>query len=419
MKDIFAVRIPEGWKVLGSTFDYKETIKRAGGRWNGLDKTWEFHTPDLPATIVSIATVLTEGQPGATQVIEKTIEVEVERVIEKPVLVNKAKPNRARMTTSKRSIARKPRVTRIEAEPKGKGFVKPSYWTDLCMYLTKGAARPVVALVGPAGNGKTSTAKAAMEAMGHEYLEIDCTEFTEPADLIGGMLIKAENGGTSSVWGDGTVTRAFKQGLGLVVNEYDALNPRAALCLQSVFQDGGRDGASRYVTTVGCPDHDRVFAAGDCPIILSLNTYGMGGSRQYVGRNTMDAAGMDRLTIITTGYENEAAILEAHGYSSALAEKLERWATNVRQVIEGNTLKVILSNRTLIRMAQAMETYGWAWRKAVENEFLGRFEPSIRSVLEDAAYKEPATRLRRTSPAIEKAIAQALDSSSIAESIVN
>lgn len=414
MKDLFAVREKDRWTIFGNTYDRKELFKRCGANWNPMNKTWYFTSDELPPTITHMVTVMLdaadipeiakaireagEAVNGLTnlqsQPAVKEIEIEVEKIVERRVPVNFARYSRTNYMTKKRTQAYKQIQSRIEVEPKGQ-MVKPSYWSEVSDYLRPGQCRPVIALVGPAGNGKTTVAKAAMQAHDYEYLEIDCTEFTEPADLIGGMLIKAENGGTSSVWVDGPVTRAFKEGLGLVINEFDALNPRAALCLQSVFQDGGRDKQGRYVTTVGCPNHDRVYPKSDCPIIISLNTYGTGGSRQYVGRNTMDAASMDRLTIITTGYENEAAILRAHGYSQSIGEKLEKWANDVRGVIEGNTLKVILSNRTLIRMAQALEVYGWNWRKTVEKEFLGRFEPGVRDVLEYKAYIEPQIRERR------------------------
>lgn len=417
MKDIFAFKDGVVWKTFGQTYEAKDFLKSQGGKWNAADKTWEWYDNDLPPALSRRVTVLVDaanlpdiakairdsgnaianGLTGEPQIITKEVEIEVEKIVEKRVPVNFARYSRSNHMTKKRTKAHKTILSRIEVEPKHK-MVKPSYWSELADYLRPGAARPVVGLVGPAGNGKTTVAKAAMEAYEFQYIEIDCTEFTEPADLIGGMMIKAEKGGTSSIWIDGPITRAFKEGLGIILNEYDALNPRAALCLQSVFQDAGADKKGRYVTTVGCPDHDRVYPQGDCPIILSLNTYGTGGSRQYVGRNTMDAASMDRITLITTGYENEAAIIVAHGYSKTVGEKLEKWANDVRSVIEGNTLKVILSNRTLIRMAQSLEVYGWSWRKTVEKEFLGRFESAYKSVLERQAYIEPIIRERRVKP---------------------
>lgn len=407
MTNLYAIKetgaVGTMWKIIGATFDHKDLFKTHGLLWEPNAKAWVSYESELPPRIASMVKIVTTAPVNGVQtvekIVEKTVEVEVERVVEKPVYLNHARYSRVQKATRKRSKLRKVLTSRVEVEP-ADSMVKPSFWNDLCMYLRKGACRPAIALVGPAGNGKTTSAKAAMDAMGYGYVEIDCTEYTEPADLIGGMLIRAENGGTSSIWVDGAITRAFKEGLGIILNEYDALNPRAALCLQSVFQDPGRSGQGRYVTTVGCPEHDRVYPQGDCPVILSLNTYGTGGSRQYVGRNTMDAASIDRLTIITTGYENEAAILVAHGYAKDTARRLEIWAAGVRKQIDGNQLKVILSNRTLIRMAQGIDVYGWSWETAVEKEFLSRFEKANADVLKQAAYTIPPARVER--PEIKK-----------------
>ena len=258
------------------------------------------------------------------------------------------------------------------------GFIKPCYWVDLMMYLTPGDSRPAIMLVGPAGNGKTTAAEEACKANEYEYLVVDANEYLEPADLVGSMTYDPQQG---EVWRDGPVAQAFRAGQAIIINEFDALNPRAALCLQSVMQDPGANGQGRYVTTPGAAEHDRVFPQGDCPLILTANTFGTGPNRQYVGRNTMDAASMDRITIVSTDYENEAAILEARGYSPFTAARLETWAHETRQRIEENALRVILSNRTLQRMAQVIERYGRTFEVAIEKEFLGRLDTDTRELL--------------------------------------
>lgn len=268
-------------------------------------------------------------------------------------------------------------TTPVEKPEASTSIVKPAYWDDLVQYLTPGVARPAIALVGPAGNGKTTAAESVCESLKYEYVVIDATEYLEPADLVGAMTYHPEKG---EVWKDGKVTKAFREGKAIIINEFDALNPRAALCLQSVCQDKGLNGKGRYVTTPGA-ESDRVYPNGDCPLIVTMNTYGTGATRQYVGRNALDAATADRFTIISTGYENEAAILRSHGYSLANAQKLETWAKSMRQRIDENALRVILSLRTLLRTAQAIETYGQEFDTAVLKEFMNRLEPEVRELL--------------------------------------
>lgn len=60
-----------------------------------------------------------------------------------------------------------------------------------------------------------------------------------------------------------------------------------------------------------------------------------------------------------------------------------KWAAEMRRRIDRDGLRIILSNRTLIRMAQAMEVYGWTFKQTVEMEFLSRFSDTERKYLQE------------------------------------
>lgn len=338
------------WVIKGNTYPHRRELASVGAKWDGLSKQWKYIGNSLPALIAELETKLPTIEQPAPQ-------------------AEPEKPKRKR----------KSKHTQIETpDVEPGGIIKPCYWDKLTRYLAPGNARPAVALVGPAGNGKTTVAEAALEALGYEYIVIDATEYLEPADLIGSMTYDPAKG---EVWRDGPVVTAFRNKKAIIINEFDALNPRAALCLQSVTQEPGANKKMRYATTPGCPDHDRVFPEGDCPLIVTMNTYGTGATRQYVGRNALDAATADRFTIISTGYENEVQILESRGFSTDLAERLQKWAVSIRQKIDQNSLRVILSNRTLLRIAQAVEIYGIQYDQALLDEFFERLEAETRELL--------------------------------------
>jgi hypothetical protein len=55
----------------------------------------------------------------------------------------------------------------------------------------------------------------------------------------------------------------------------------------------------------------------------------------------------------------------------------------MRTKIDEHALRVILSMRTLLRMAQMIDHYGRDMTVAIEKEFLGRLEPDIRELLNE------------------------------------
>lgn len=257
-------------------------------------------------------------------------------------------------------------------------FIEPGYWNELVFYTRYPQIYPAIALVGPTGNGKTTAAVNVQKAMGIPYVVIDITEFMTPEDLIGGFTWTQEYGRT---WFDGSVTHAFRNGLNIIINEFDAANPRAVMCLQSALQDPGSDGFGRYVTIPGSSEEDRVYPQGACTIIVTMNTYGTGATRSYVGRNAADAATMDRFAFISSGYENEDKILVSRGFKKRTADALIKWAADKRKVIDENALKLNISPRTLMRMAHLIEARDMTLAQAAEQQFLQRIAVEDRELL--------------------------------------
>jgi len=250
-------------------------------------------------------------------------------------------------------------------------FTPPSWWNVVNTYIQ---FRPAVAIVGPAGNGKTTTSEIALNAQGFEYVSLSCTDRTEVLDLVGGLILTKDG----EQWKDGVVTQAFREGKAVVLDEADALDPRVMMSLQNALQDAGPDGKARYVNT----PEGKVYPAGKCPIVMCMNTTGDGGSRQYNSRNRLDAASRDRLTMIQTGYENEVEILVKRGIKKFTAKRVQEWATKMRQTIEREGLDVIISPRTMLNMAQALDTFGWSFDQTVRLEFLGKVDAKYHEFLQ-------------------------------------
>lgn len=93
----------------------------------------------------------------------------------------------------------------------------------------------------------------------------------------------------------------------------------------------------------------------DCLIVAAANTYGTGPNRQFVGRNTLDAATLDRFVMVEVGIdeelERELVLAEIPGGE----EKAEKWLDQVRRYrrnVERHGLHVVISPRASIEGAR-------------------------------------------------------------------
>ena len=254
----------------------------------------------------------------------------------------------------------------LGAKASAPDFVAPSWSRDFADFVSIGAT---IAIVGPAGNGKTTAARRLLEADGFTVYEIDCTDATMPQDIIGRTTLRSVDGATVTEWTAGPLAKAFCDPRGaLLLNEYDALDPRTGMALQSALEAG----STRRATS---PDSgEQIRSSGPCPIVLTLNTIGHGATVQYAGRNALDGANRDRIEIIRTGYEHERAIMIAHGAEPETATVLEQWAASARAALAAMNSLEILSNRRLLTAAQLMDRRGYSLRDATDRAFTKRLD---------------------------------------------
>ena len=261
------------------------------------------------------------------------------------------------------------------------GYVPNSQFDRILTYARMGRT---IALTGPAGCGKTTACRYVAKALGipeEGYFEFDCTIATTAETLIGRPGLS--NG--SDTYREGIVTRAFRAPRAmLVLNEVDALDPRELMALQAAFE---RRPNGRVLSAPEHPDATGGFLRAADPaliIVLTMNTLGNGADRAYSARNKFDAATRDRVSIIPMTYENEDAILEAHGFKTGTARAVTAWADRVRTSIANNNIPETLSTRRLIDIAEMMDATGRSLDEATLTEFYGRLDPDDARVLRAA-----------------------------------
>lgn len=184
------------------------------------------------------------------------------------------------------------------------------------------SARVPAWLVGPAGTSKTTAAHAAATALGLPFGAISVGPMTSKGDLFG--IVDA-----SGTYRETELVRRARDGGVFLFDEVDAGNPGVLTGINMLMANGS------FATPAGMierhPDFLPVFAA---------NTYGTGACRQYVGRNQLDAATLDRGAFIDWPLDEglEAAIVGVPGASPAFdvaaggAVTAAEWLSIVRGV---------------------------------------------------------------------------------------
>lgn len=175
-------------------------------------------------------------------------------------------------------------------------------------------------LAGPAGSGKTTATEKMAEALGLEY-EYNGAIDTE-YKLSGYMNAQGE-------YVDTAFYRAWTQGKVYTFDEVDASLPGAVLAFNGALSGGG-------IASFPCGPRKR---HPNCVIYACANTWGLGGTAQYVGRMKQDLAFLDRFVPIEWEYDE--------AFESALANN-DDWVKVVhktRQLMRENGAEMIVSPR--------------------------------------------------------------------------
>lgn len=204
------------------------------------------------------------------------------------------------------------------------------------------ATRQHVWLVGPAGGGKTSMVSKAAETLGLQHRAISVCGQTTKSDLLG--FIDAHG-----VYRSTAFREAFEQGLVFLLDEADNGNANVLAVLNAALANG----------EMTFPDKT-VKRHADFVCVACANTFGGGATSQYVGRNPIDAATLDRFFFVAMPYDEglEASFIGIEGVASpafdlgegGTVDKLTWFKTvqTARANAEKNAIKAVVSPRATI-----------------------------------------------------------------------
>jgi cobaltochelatase CobS len=179
-----------------------------------------------------------------------------------------------------------------------------------------------VYLAGPAGSGKTTMAEQCAEALGIPFY------FTGAIDTeykLSGF-IDAQGRCVNTAF-----RKAFEEGGLFLFDEIDASLPGAVLWFNAALANGYApfpDGMVKRHEKFRC--------------IAAANTFGHGQDRQYVGRNQLDAASLDRFVQFPMGYDENLERLIAGD------TPWTRYVQKVRRAVAELKVRKVVSPRASI-----------------------------------------------------------------------
>lgn len=221
--------------------------------------------------------------------------------------------------------------------------------------LRYAANRKAVMLVGPAGSGKTFLAEQVAKALGLEfYMSGKCADEVKITGYMDG-------GGTYRTT---AFRKAYEFGGVFLFDEMDGWSPDAIIAVNAPLAGQWGDFPDGMVRRH--PDFVAIGAA---------NTFGRGADRQYVGREQLDAATLDRFAVIEVDYDEDLEM------AIACDREWTKYVQKVRAAVESEKIRHVVSPRASIEggvMLKAGEP-----RKDVEEAYIwkGLDEPVRNRIL--------------------------------------
>lgn len=148
-----------------------------------------------------------------------------------------------------------------------------------------------VLLPGPKGTGKTSLVCQIANRIGHPVIRLNITGFASISDFVGCMGLKDG----STVWKDGPVISAMRNGYWLLLDEFNFGDPRVMSLFHSILETNKPDEGVHPSYTLKENDGEVVVAHPNFRVFATLNNLN-NDDGDYTGTEKINAALLDRFT---------------------------------------------------------------------------------------------------------------------------
>lgn len=193
-------------------------------------------------------------------------------------------------------------------------------------------------LVGPAGTGKTTLARQFAEAFATDFGCLSMSAGVSETHILGRVLPQSDGEWRAS---ETDFIRIYSEGGVFLLDEMDNTDPNVLVQLNAALANGF------LVNPITGKTYNR---HPDTVIICAANTYGNGPDAQYVGRNQLDAATLDRFigAFVEIDYDRSLERAIAREILPVEdADEVIEWIKAVRKAIKDHRLRKVASTRML------------------------------------------------------------------------
>ena len=218
-----------------------------------------------------------------------------------------------------------------------------------------------VLIQGMHGTGKSTHIEQIAARLNWPCLRINFDSQITRLDLVGKDVIKLKNDKQTTEFQEGIIPFALKNGMALVLDEYDAIKTDVSFVIQRLLEEEGKFALLEENEIITPHKNFRLFATS--------NTLGAGDDLGiYHGTNLINQAQMDRWNIVAAlnylSDEQELAILlkKLPHLNSKLhqptAKMMVRLANLSREAFKNGDISTLISLRTLISWGRNIEIFG-------------------------------------------------------------